>query len=811
VRTLPSGTVTLLFTDIEGSTQLLHELGPKYADVLAEHRRVLREVFARHGGVEVDTQGDAFFVAFATASAASASAADAREALAASPVRVRIGVHTGTPSVADGGYVGADVHLAARIMSAGHGGQILLSGSTRALVAEPVVDLGEHRLKDFDEPVSLYQLGDDAFPPLRTISNTNLPQPASSFVGRGQEVGDVAALVREGARLVTLTGPGGSGKTRLALEAAAELVGTFKSGVFWVGLASVLTPELVLPAIGQIVGARQELAAHIGRRELLLVLDNLEQVIGAAPELVELVEACPNLTLLTTSRERLRVRGETEYEVPPLAEPEAVQLFCARARLSPSQAVEVLCRRLDDMPLALELAAARAKVLTPEQMLERLGQRLDLFRGGRDTEPRQQTLRATIEWSYDLLSPEERSLFRRMGVFVGGCTLEAAEGVCDADLDSLQSLVEKSLLRHTGERFWMLETIREFAVEQLQASGEGDRYRRRHADHFLALAEAAGLSVEAVEREEPQRHDAAFAEQDNLRAALDWTLEADPELGLRLAVALEQFWVTIDPSEGVRRYEALLDRVSPSGISPELRARALRAFGGSLQIAGHTPTAQRLFEESAALFRALGNDPAVLHMELRIANSLALDGKTEDARRLFEEGIARARALGSRVLEAQAVGQLGYLEHHAGSLERAFELLARSVELCRAAGFVWFEGGMLDELAGCALELGRLDEAEEYARRSIAVARRIGDTRLLVYALGRLAGAAASRGEPARAGRLWGALEAEEARGTFEIWAGERDSLMRPLGTVQEPAFDRGRDEGRRLALEAAVEEALSS
>jgi class 3 adenylate cyclase len=451
---LPSGTVTFLFTDVEGSTRLLHELGTEgYANALAEHRRLIREACAAGGGVEVDTQGDAFFFAFPTAPAALAAAREMTEALAMAPTQVRIGLHTGTPLLTDEGYVGEDVHLGARVAATGHGGQVLVSSSTAAVI-EPsnsllqgtaLTHLGEHRLKDIAQAVSIFQLGEGSFPPLKTISNTNLPRPASSFVGRGAELAEVLSRIEAGGRLVTLTGPGGSGKTRLALEAATTLVPDYKAGVFWVGLGSLRDPALVAETIAQVLGVKDGLAEHIGERELLLLLDNLEQVIEAASELSALLTACPNLTLLVTSRELLRVQGEVEYPVPPLAEPEAVTLFCERSQLEPSEEISELCARLDNLPLAVELAAARTKALSPAQILERLSQRLDLLKGGRDADPRQQTLRATIEWSYDLLSPEEQFLFRRLSVFAGGCTLEAAEEVVDADLDTLQSLVEKSL------------------------------------------------------------------------------------------------------------------------------------------------------------------------------------------------------------------------------------------------------------------------------------------------------------------------------------------------------------------------------
>jgi predicted ATPase len=525
---LPSGTVTFLFTDVEGSTRLLHDLGAEaYAAELAEHRRLIREACASHGGVEVDTQGDAFFLAFPTAPGALAAAGEMTEALTSGPIRVRLGLHTGTPLLTDEGYIGGDVHFAARVAASAHGGQVVLSSATADLVELPLTDLGEHRLKDIEGAVAIFQLGDGQFPPLKTISNTNLPRPASSFVGRDRELEEALARVQDGARLLTLTGPGGSGKTRLAIEAAALLVPEYKAGVFWVGLEALRDPALVTETISQTLGAKDGLADYIAEREMLLLLDNLEQVIEAAPELSALLSACPNLTLLVTSRELLRVQGEVEYPVPPLAQPEAVSLFCARAQLQPAAEIAELCARLDNLPLAVELAAARTKALTPTQILERLFSRLDLFKGGRDADPRQQTLRATIEWSYELLSPQERQLFARLSVFAGGCTLDAAEEVCDADLETLQSLVEKSLLRFTtseaGSRYWMLETIREYAGDRLDALGETADSRRRHAKWCVGLTADRPSGPREDRPEALQRFG---REHDNIRAGLAWLLEA---------------------------------------------------------------------------------------------------------------------------------------------------------------------------------------------------------------------------------------------------------------------------------------------
>jgi predicted ATPase len=599
----PSGTVTFLFTDIEGSTRLLAELGPEwYRDALSGHRRLLREAFSRHGGFEVDCEGDAFFVAFRDAAEGVEAAREAQAALEPGPIRVRMGLHTGRPLLDPPKYVGEDVHVAARIMSAGHGGQVLLSKATRdSLDGVAISDLGEHRLKDFDKPVWLFQLGDCAFPPLKTISNTNLPRPASSFVGREREVGEIEALLQEG-RLVTLTGPGGSGKTRLAIEAAAELVGEFLNGVFWVGLATVSDPNVVESTVAQAIGAQRDLSGHIGEREMLLLIDNVEQVIDAAPSLAVLVEACPNLTLLVTSRELLRVRGEVEYQVLPLADPDAVELFCLRSAVTAGPAVEELCRQLDNMPLALELAAARTKALSTEQILERLGERLDLFKGGRDADPRQVTLRATIEWSYDLLTPQEQQLFARLSVFAGGCMPEAAETVCEADLDTLQSLVDKSLLRHTGDRFWMLEMIREFAAERAKQLPAIDSLR--HLEYF------AGLAGRAAPRLSPLRDsavlDALGRELPNFRSAFELARAIpDNELALKIAAGIGIYFILRGPAtEGL----AWLEHALEAGAGDiATRAHASRFAADLCRSESKLDAAEAHGQRSASLFAELGD------------------------------------------------------------------------------------------------------------------------------------------------------------------------------------------------------------
>jgi len=755
-RKLPAGTVTFLFTDVEGSTGLLHELGPDgYAEALAEHRLLVRAAFAAHGGVEIDTQGDAFFVAFPTALGAAAAARVAQEALAGGPIRVRMGLHTGTPHLTEEGYVGEDVHLGARIAAAGHGGQVLISAPTRAAVDGEVLELGEHRLKDFAQAVPIFQLGSERFPPLKTISNTNLPRPASSFVGRGREVAETRALLQDGARLLTLTGPGGSGKTRLAIEAAAELVPQFKAGVFWVGLATLRDPGLVADTIAQTLGAKDSLEEHVGERELLLLLDNLEQVVDAAPTLAALVEACPNLRLLVTSRELLRVRGEVEYPVLPLADPDAAELFAMRAGIEPDAAVHELCRALDNLPLALELAAARTAVLTPQQILERLSQRLDLLKGGRDADPRQQTLRATIEWSHELLDEQEQRLFARLAVFAGGCTLEAAEQVAGADLDVLQSLVDKSLLRHTDDRFWMLETIREYAAERLERSGEADDARWRHAVHFLALAEEAASEVIGA-------HPRAWLERledehVNLRAALDRFHETgDLQRALELAGALWGFWqvrghfaegrrrldaaLTADAIPAANRARALLGWVSLAmGTAPveQTRARAEEALriyeslgdmwgaafsrwrlGGIAATERDWETARDILEQSRQEFRAAADEHHFLALTRGVAWMNEELGDIMRYRELVEEYLAGARAIGDERLEARGVGARAWWAMEEGRLDDALLDMKRSYEIDRELGFSVFLAVDLVRFAAILVRQGRASEAAQLVARS---------------------------------------------------------------------------------------------
>ena len=617
-------------------------------------------------------------------------------------------------------------------------------------------------------------------------------------------MGELTALLRQ-SRMVTLTGPGGTGKTRLAIEAAAELVGEFKAGVFWVGLATLRDPALVVETVAQTLGAKEELAAYIGERELLLLLDNFEQIVDAAPELSTLLRACPNLRIVVTSRELLRIEGETDCPVPPLAEPEAVELFCARSRLEPDETVAELCRRLDDLPLAVELAAARTAVLTPTQILDRLRQRLDLLKGGRDADPRQQTLRATIEWSHGLLSDGEQRLFAALAVFDGGGTLEAIEQVTGADPDTLQSLVNKSLVRRTDTRFWMLETIREFAVERLRASGEADGLARAHAEHFLALGESADL---AAESEGPDRPELVRPELDNFRHAIDWAVEHDLELAFRLAISLELFWALHDPFEGTRRLAALLAR--GSAVSVVLRARALRVYSELVFLCGDFASAVASLEQSLDMFKALGDRRAVAVGLHRLGVCAIVEGDLSRARQLLEQSLALCRSAPNPKLEADIVHKLGSVERREGNRERALELFEEGAVLSGQAGFTWMQVNALQDIADLSHELGLIDVAVERGREALRLARELADRQSTVFGLAPLARFASSKGRVEDAARLWGAIEAEEARGAIGVWEHHRDEFAAPILVHEGSELEAARLEGRRLSLDEAVEIAFS-
>ena len=800
---LPAGTVTFLFTDIEGSTKLLEELGDRYPEALAEHRRVLREAFERHSGVEVDTQGDAFFVAFQRASEALATADEAQRAL---ELPVRMGIHTGEPTLTPEGYVGIDVHRAARICSAAHGGQVVLSETTRKLLdGVGLHDLGEHRLKDLGQPVRLYQLGEHDFPPLRSLNQTNLPAQPSPLVGRERELQELLRLVPD-SRLVTLTGPGGSGKTRLALQTAAELVERFEGGVFWVPLAAVSDSELVEPTIAQTVGAQNGLATHVADKQMLLLLDNFEQVVDAAPNLSDLLERCPNLHLLSTSRALLRIAGERDYPVEPLPDADAVELFRERAAVAePIDAVREICRRLDGLPLAIELAAARTRLLPPEQLLQRLEHALPLLTAGRrDAPERQRTLRATIEWSYDLLSKEERRLFSRLAVFAGSFTVEAAEEVCDADLDTLESLVEHSLMRRWASgRLGMLETIREYAAERLEQSDEAEEIRRRHAEFFLALAQSAGPHLEGAEQAEwLQRIE---AERDNVRATLEWALGADAGLALQIAADLGRFWWVRGPAEGLAWLERGLEQAD---VAPAVRAGALDAAGGTAWFVGDHERALRLFEEGLATFRELGDRAGAARMLTRLGPPLTVVGRYEEADRVVREAAAIHRELGNSIELAMSLHILGAIAAERGDWQSAAPLMEESAALARETGDTWQLAYGLSNLAEVAIRSGNLEVADRHGREALTFANEIGDDVLTIFALALRSITVARRGDLERAGALWGAAEQLDEELGESMWRRERVAHEQLLGE-RGAAFERGVEAGLKLSLEEGVRLAL--
>jgi predicted ATPase/DNA-binding SARP family transcriptional activator len=640
----------------------------------------------------------------------------------------------------------------------------------------------------------------------KTISTTNLPRPASSFVGRKQELAELLSRIEGEARLITLTGAGGSGKTRLALEAAASLVPSYTAGVFWVGLAALRDAALVTETISQTLGAKDGLAGHIGEREMLVLVDNLEQVIDAAPELSELLSACPNLTLLVTSRELLRVAGEVEYPVPPLAEPEAVDLFCERSHLEPTDQIAELCARLDDLPLGIELAAARTKALSPAQILERLSQRLDFLRGGRDADPRQQTLRATMEWSHDLLTAEEQQLFRRLSVFAGGCTLEAADEVCEANPDTLQSLVEKSLVRHEGERFTMLETIRDFARERLEASDGADRLLEAHARYYAALGECLhgapfGKRAELAARLE--------ADVDNFRAALSGPFD-DPELKLRLATQLTPVWdIHGRALEGRGWIEVAL--VAAPAAPPHLRALALHRMGVLALYSDHVDDGEPAVEQSLELFRALGEelDAAIAQQDLGFAAWCR--GDSARARALYEESREAFIRLGNEGWQAGAAHYLGELEVREGDLERGEALLRESLTFYRRVGAHGAVANALHSLGDAALRRSSFEEAAFCYREGLEIATDVHLERSVVYGLAGLAAVAAGQGRETRAGLLWGAVEQLEHRLESRLVARERAPYERVIERYAEDvAFNAALRKGRTIPLEETVENALS-
>jgi predicted ATPase len=701
---LPTGTVTLLFTDVEGSTKLLHELGDDgYARALAAHRRVIREACNRHHGVEVDTQGDAFFFAFEAATAALSAAAELTEALSSGPVQVRVGLHTGSPLVSDQGYVGADVHRAARIAAAGHGGQVLVSHSTASLVDGDLRDLGEHRFKDLLAAERVYQLGSRDFPPLSSLGRTNLPVAAWPLLGRERELTEIADLVAGGVRLVTLTGPGGSGKTRLALQAAAELSEEFLGGTFFVALAPLRDSQAVNAAVAQAVGLQRDddLAGWLASRRVLLVLDNLEHLQGVAEVVSELVVG--EVVVLATSRGPLHLSGERELAVDPLPDEAAVELFVSRAAaagrpVAADETVAAVCRRLDNLPLAIELAAARVKLLPPAVLLQRLDEALSLLAGGAvDLPERLRTLRATIDWSHDLLDSDAKAAFRRVSVFRGSFTLDAAEAITGADLDQLAALLDQSLLKPLGdERFFLLETLREYARERIDEAGETAEYALRHARWYLERLQA--IYPDRLGARQPDVLAWYDDEEDNLRAMLDRLSDAAPSEAARAAYMLHFFWRARGAvAEEQDRLRALLAR---NDLHPQSRAELLGRLSDVEMHLGRVDASEAAAREALALAEP-GTEARHLALACSAFSSLQ-QGETEEAVRLGRQAAEEAEVLddASRI---QAMGNLVTILAFLKRVDEARALLERSIHEARRSGLTALETLGLTDLGELAL------------------------------------------------------------------------------------------------------------
>ena len=885
---------------------------------LIRHDELLRSVVEGCGGYVFKTVGDAFCCAFLTAPDALQAALETQRRLLSSEwehigtLRVRMALHTGAAQERDGDYFGPPVNRVARLLSAAHGGQVLLSLPTQELVRDQLPaeanlrDLGEHRLKDLFRPERVFQLLAPGipveFPPLGTLDayRNNLPFQPTPLIGREKAVAEVCErLSRPEVRLLTLTGAGGTGKTRLGLQAAAELTERFADGVFFVSLAAISDPELVLPAVAGTLGVKEaggqplleSLEYYLGEKHILLVADNFEQVLEAAPVVTGLLAAASNLKVLATSRIPLRLYGEHEYAVPPLGLPdperllsverltqyEAVRLFVERAQAAKAgfsvtndnaPAVAEICYRLDGLPLAIELAAARIKVLSPQKMLGRLGNRLKLLTGGaRDLPERQQTLRGTIEWSFGLLEEGEKVLFARLSVFAGGRTLEAIEAICDAEgdlpvdvLDGLASLVDKSLLKQEegvgGEpRFVMLETIHEYAREKLQ---ESEELRRLHAQYFLSLAEEAEPQVEG-----PQQAawlDRLEEEHDNIRAALSWSLGQgqDAEMGLRMGAALGEFWYWQGHfAEGLRWLEEALAKSSPATRAARAKAlyrvswlammqgdldRAIGAGEEGLELEGverfrtgsgdstasnlrralamavgnrgELDRAMELLEESLALSREAGSIRGAAHSLWTLGATCMLGDELDRARELLEEALTLGRASGDPAIIAGILTHLGHTLLLQDDIERATAVSEEAASMLRErTNRNYYLAEVLENLGWAALLQGSSEQAKALFAQGLGLRRELGDKLMAPNTLEALASAAAAQGEAERTARLYGVVEKlNEVMGIPQD-AGE-DALTQPYlaaarSQLDEAEWQEAWTEGRAMTLEEAISYAL--
>ena len=836
---LPTGTVTFLFTDIEGSTLLERQLRERYGDVLGAHRRLVREAFERHGGAEIDTQGDSFFFVFARAGDAVAAAVAAQRALTGhawpegAQVRVRMGLHTGEASLAEGRYIGLAVHRAARISAAGHGAQVLLSTTTRDVVEDDlphdqrIVDLGEHRLKDLPRPERLFQLvADDlpsTFPPLEAVHAHRgaLPRLASPLIGRTEELTQLSNLLRTPeVRLITLTGAGGTGKTRLAVELGWKLVDEFRDGVVFVELAPIVDQALVAATVARALGLETDvpswdrLAEHLDGKHMLLVLDNFEHVLAAAPRVSQLVRAAPDLRVVATSRAPLNLSDEREYPVQPLAVPrperlpdldsleayDAAAFLLERARAArpdftitdrTAVAFAEICVRLDGLPLALELAAPRLKVLSPEALLDRLSGRLDVLVGGpRDLPDRQRTLRAAIEWSHELLDADEQALFERLAVFRGGFTVEAVQAVTDSadpneTASSLQALVDWSLVVSpaSGQRLRMLETIREYGLELLSASEAESATRTRHAQFFLELAER-GESELRGPRQAAWLRDLG-EDNDNLREALAWFhARGEVERGFRLVAALWRFWqIRGQLAEGREHVERIL-AIDTDRADAGARARALACAGRLAFLQGDHVGARRFLDQSFAIQQELGDPWETAFLIMNFGMLANAEGCFDDARKLLERATHAFRSVPDAWGEATALAYLALVEEHLGDLNRARDLFERSLKLAEAVGEKRMAAFSMTHLGSIAREAGSEVDAVELFERALAVQHELGDTWSIASSSTNLAALALRRGDPTRAKELL-----EQSLG-LQWAAGDRPGIAASLERIAEVAVD---------------------
>ena len=812
----PTGTVTFLFTDIQGSTRLWEQFPDAMRPALARHDFLVAEAIADHGGYVFKTVGDAFCAAFPDAAQALQAALAAQMALdaapweTAAPLRVRMALHTGSAEERGGDYFGPPLNRVARLMATGHGGQTLLSGATQAIVQDALpsgtslVDLGRHRLKDLGQPEHVHQVSHPAlaadFPPLRSLGNpslpNNLPQQPTSFIGREKESAEIKRRL-SGTRLLTLTGAGGSGKTRLSLQVAADLLDGEGDGVWLVELAALFDPALVPQAVADVLEVPEQagrpvmetLTSWLKPKRLLLLLDNCEHLVSACAEFAaELLQSCPGVHILSTSREPLGVPGEQVYRVPTLSAPdpkqahtaasllpfESVRLFTERAKtVQPSfgvtdenaAAVSAICARLDGIPLALELAAARVRSLPVEQINLRLDQRFRLLTGGSRTAlPRQQTLRALVDWSYDLLTESEKTVLCRLSVFAGGWTLEAAEAVCSGENieawevpDLLTSLVSKSLAVHEDsedgtDRYRLLETVRQYAGDLLTETGKAEDVQARAASWFLKFAEEVkpklsgpeqGLWLSRLE-----------TEHDNLRASLSRfeVANAPAEAGLQLAGQLWQFWARRGHlSEGrlwLNRALAKPDAAGTAESKPSaVRARALNGSGSLAFYQGDYKAAWDLREESLAIFRQIGDQRGIAATLMNLGLVAGEQGDYKAARALHTECLAIQRQLENRQGIALALNNLGIITFDQGDYEETQALFEESLALQQQ---MENQGGIalaLMNLGNVAYCRGEYAEAQALHGKSLALCRQLGDLRGIALSLNVLGDAVIRQGD----------------------------------------------------------------